>query len=478
MTVQNPGNKTTPQNGDGVTLIFSANDIKLIDPKTDLLVYIIDNTGVLNLQTVDVDYTIDYDDDTEDSVLTFAIAPAADEQVFAIREREQTQPFDIPINSDFDAEKIETADDNLSIQISDIQEQVSRSLRLPETFTGDFVANQEPVDDNLLVFVGTDGTMTNSGTTLTDIVSGATDAAASAAAAAASAANAATSESNASTSETNAAASAAAAATSESNAATSEANAAASAAAAEVAKIEWQGTYSGATTYAQNDAVEYNGSSYISLVDSNTGNQPDISPVQWDLLAEKGQDGAGGTTAAAPESFVATAAQTNFTLAGTPVAAWVWKNGAAQDASTWSISGDDIVLSTAADAGDLIEVYFLTDAGQVIVDAQTIVLVNDQTGSSYTLVLDDASKKVRMDNALSNTVTVPTNASVAYAIGTVIYIHQTGAGQTQVVPDVGVTINYTQDSGFDEDKLAAQNATCVIHQVATDEWDISGALVQ
>lgn len=176
------------------------------------------------------------------------------------------------------------------------------------------------------------------------------------------------------------------------------------------------------------------------------------------------------------QSFTATASQTNFTLSSTPEAAWVWKNGAAQDASTWSISGDDIVLSTAADSGDAIEVYYLTGSGTLITEANTLIAINNQTGTSYTPVIGDASKKVRMNNALSNTFTVPPNSSVAFPVGSVIYIHQTGAGTTTIAEGAGVTINYTQDASVDEDKLAAQNAQCAIHKVATDEWDISGAL--
>jgi hypothetical protein len=97
-------------------------------------------------------------------------------------------------------------------------------------------------------------------------------------AATASAAAAATSESNASTSETNAAASAAAAS--------------ASATAADVAKIEWQGDYSGATAYEVNDAVNYNDSSYICTA-ASTGNLP-TDGSYWDVLAAKGVDGVDG----------------------------------------------------------------------------------------------------------------------------------------------------------------------------------------
>lgn len=123
--------------------------------------------------------------------------------------------------------------------------------------------------------------LVNSTDNFDDIVTEATAAkdiaVASAAAAAISATNAATSETNAATSEANAAA--------------SEANAAASALAAEVAKIEWQGSWS-AGTYNQSDAVEHNGSSWIVNTTSTT-EEPSITATDWDLLALKGTDGTG-----------------------------------------------------------------------------------------------------------------------------------------------------------------------------------------
>lgn len=56
----------------------------------------------------------------------------------------------------------------------------------------------------------------------------------------------------------------------------------------------WRGAYSSGTTYAAIDAISYGGSSYISLVGSNTGHQPDISPTYWQLLAQAGSTGATG----------------------------------------------------------------------------------------------------------------------------------------------------------------------------------------
>ena len=52
--------------------------------------------------------------------------------------------------------------------------------------------------------------------------------------------------------------------------------------------VTFQGAWSNSATYAQNAAVSYNGSSYISLIASNTGNEPDTSTSQWSVLAQPG----------------------------------------------------------------------------------------------------------------------------------------------------------------------------------------------
>ena len=46
------------------------------------------------------------------------------------------------------------------------------------------------------------------------------------------------------------------------------------------------GAYNGGTTYAGGDSVTYSGVTYVSLADSNTGHQPDISPTWWHALID------------------------------------------------------------------------------------------------------------------------------------------------------------------------------------------------
>jgi hypothetical protein len=57
------------------------------------------------------------------------------------------------------------------------------------------------------------------------------------------------------------------------------------------ASITWAGAWAVGTGYALNNAVSYSGSSYISLQNSNTGNQPNTSPTYWALIAQQGSPG-------------------------------------------------------------------------------------------------------------------------------------------------------------------------------------------
>ena len=52
----------------------------------------------------------------------------------------------------------------------------------------------------------------------------------------------------------------------------------------------WQGTWDSNTTYSANDVVEHDGSSYISLVNSNTDEPPSVN---WETVAAKGVAGDG-----------------------------------------------------------------------------------------------------------------------------------------------------------------------------------------
>jgi hypothetical protein len=104
------------------------------------------------------------------------------------------------------------------------------------------------------------------------------------------------------------------------------------------------------------------------------------------------------------------------------------------------------------------------------IEAYLISSPNLQTGTAYTLVAADNGKVVSMNNAAGNTLTIPTNASVAFPVGTLITVRQAGAGQTNIIAAGGVTLNAR--GGLTH--LAGQFAYAMLFKVATDTWDLSG----
>jgi hypothetical protein len=55
--------------------------------------------------------------------------------------------------------------------------------------------------------------------------------------------------------------------------------------------LTWRGTWSNTGGYALNDAVQFNGTSYIGI-QAGTGHEPDTSPTFWSVLALMGAPGA------------------------------------------------------------------------------------------------------------------------------------------------------------------------------------------
>ena len=96
---------------------------------------------------------------------------------------------------------------------------------------------------------------------------------------------------------------------------------------------------------------------------------------------------------------------------------------------------------------------------------------NAQTGTTYTLVLTDVAKVVSLTNGSAITLTIPTNASVAFPTGTQILLYQGGAGQV-TIGGAGVTIR-SQGSKL---KLQGQYAVAGLLKVGTDEWVAFGNL--
>lgn len=99
------------------------------------------------------------------------------------------------------------------------------------------------------------------------------------------------------------------------------------------------------------------------------------------------------------------------------------------------------------------------------------VATNAQTGTSYTLVLADKNKVVELSNAAAIALTVPTDATVAYATGTQITLLQTGAGQVTIAGASGCTVNATPGL-----KMRAQWSSVTLLKRAANTWVAMGDL--
>ena len=96
------------------------------------------------------------------------------------------------------------------------------------------------------------------------------------------------------------------------------------------------------------------------------------------------------------------------------------------------------------------------------------LLENTQT-DDYQIVLSDAGKIVSIDNAAAKTLTIPTNATTAFPIGTELTLLRRGAG-TMTVAGAGVTI---RSAGALLD-LNAQYSRGELVKVGINEWVFSG----
>jgi hypothetical protein len=94
--------------------------------------------------------------------------------------------------------------------------------------------------------------------------------------------------------------------------------------------------------------------------------------------------------------------------------------------------------------------------------------------ASMTLALTDRDKVVTMNSASATTITIPTNATVAFPIGSIINLYRIGAGTVQVVPTGGVTL-YRLPS-LSGSAYMEQFEYVSIRKTATDTWHFTAEI--
>ena len=101
-------------------------------------------------------------------------------------------------------------------------------------------------------------------------------------------------------------------------------------------------------------------------------------------------------------------------------------------------------------------------------------LTIDNKTANYILVIGDKNKLIEMNlTGTANTVTIPTNSTVAFPIGTQISVVQMGTGKTQIVAGQPAVTEIRATPGT---YLRAQSSSCTLVKRATDEWYVFGDL--
>lgn len=97
---------------------------------------------------------------------------------------------------------------------------------------------------------------------------------------------------------------------------------------------------------------------------------------------------------------------------------------------------------------------------------------NGQAGSAYTLALTDSGNIVENTGTGILTITVPTDASVAFPVGSVVELSNHSTGSITLVGASGVTLN--SPSGL---RMLSQYASAAIRKRSATEWIVSGLTV-
>lgn len=152
-------------------------------------------------------------------------------------------------------------------------------------------------------------------------------------------------------------------------------------------------------------------------------------------------------------------------------------------ASGWITCGSG--GSGGVGAGTTGQIPYYASSGSTVTAGSTATIlglvnnqpVNPQTNTSYTFVIGDFNGIVTMNNAASNTATVPPNSSVAFSVGTTLTVEQLGAGVTTVAPGSGVSFCSLQygcstSQGY---SLAGINDLFQLKQTATNVWLVTAA---
>lgn len=103
--------------------------------------------------------------------------------------------------------------------------------------------------------------------------------------------------------------------------------------------------------------------------------------------------------------------------------------------------------------------------------------VNAQTGTTYTLASTDQYQVIiTMDNASSNTLYIPTDATYNFGVGTTVTILQKGAGVTTVTATTPGTTTVVSPGATSASPVLTRYRSCIAIKIASNSWIVTGAV--
>ena len=103
--------------------------------------------------------------------------------------------------------------------------------------------------------------------------------------------------------------------------------------------------------------------------------------------------------------------------------------------------------------------------------------INAQTGTTYTAVSTDTYQVlVTMNNASANSFKIPTNATTAFPVGTVLTVLQLGAGATTISAVTSGTTTVASAGASSAAPVLAQYKSAACIKTGTDTWVVVGSV--
>ena len=102
--------------------------------------------------------------------------------------------------------------------------------------------------------------------------------------------------------------------------------------------------------------------------------------------------------------------------------------------------------------------------------SNSLITVNAQTGTAYTPGTAQVGQLTTLSNVAAQTVTIPANATTAFAIGDQLNFMNLSTGTATFVAG-GTAVIRSAGSKF---KLTTQYAVCTVLKIDTDAWVMVG----